>query len=143
MFQNYTFALDGKAWAKLRQYHSNLISRLIVRSTIFARFQPDQKTQLITHYQNLDYIVTMVGDGANDCGVRTKPQSVDKGWSLCGLSFCIVVYMTATLAPTLQRVQQKIAARQWCHFRGHKLQHLALQKCMFLNLYSTKQAAQR
>lgn len=40
-----------------------------MRTTIFARFQPDQKTQLVTSLQKLDYVVSMVGDGANDCGV--------------------------------------------------------------------------
>ena len=29
---------------------------------------PDQKAQLIEEYQNIDYIVSMCGDGANDCG---------------------------------------------------------------------------
>lgn len=42
-----------------------------MRTTIFARFQPDQKTQLVSSLQKLDYVVSMVGDGANDCGVIT------------------------------------------------------------------------
>ena len=29
---------------------------------------PDQKAQLIEEYQDIDYIVSMCGDGANDCG---------------------------------------------------------------------------
>lgn len=68
-FQFYHFALDGKTWSKLMQHYPDLIPRVLVRATIFARFQPDQKTQLITAFQNLDYVVSMVGDGANDCGV--------------------------------------------------------------------------
>ena len=36
--------------------------------TVFARMSPDQKAQLIEEYQNIDYIVSMCGDGANDCG---------------------------------------------------------------------------
>lgn len=35
---------------------------------IFGRFGPDQKTQLITAFQNEGLIVGMCGDGANDCG---------------------------------------------------------------------------
>lgn len=42
--------------------------KILVRTTIFARFQPDQKTQVIKGLQELDYVVAMVGDGANDCG---------------------------------------------------------------------------
>lgn len=60
--------MDGKTWSKLRTYYSDLIPHLLVHTTIFARFQPDQKTQLISSLQKLDYVVSMVGDGANDCG---------------------------------------------------------------------------
>lgn len=41
-----------------------------MKITIFARFQPDQKTQLVMQLQDINYVVSMVGDGANDCGVR-------------------------------------------------------------------------
>ncbi|XP_050298964.1 polyamine-transporting ATPase 13A3-like isoform X2 [Anthonomus grandis grandis] len=61
-------AIDGHTWSKLLTYYEHLISSLLVRTTIFARFQPDQKTQAVTALQKLDYIVSMVGDGANDCG---------------------------------------------------------------------------
>uniref|UniRef100_A0AAR5QDK6 Cation-transporting P-type ATPase C-terminal domain-containing protein n=1 Tax=Dendroctonus ponderosae TaxID=77166 RepID=A0AAR5QDK6_DENPD len=65
---NSYFAIDGKTWTNLKLYYEDLISSLLVRTTVFARFQPDQKTQLVTSFQDLDYIVSMVGDGANDCG---------------------------------------------------------------------------
>ncbi|KAL1509672.1 hypothetical protein ABEB36_004378 [Hypothenemus hampei] len=65
---NCHFAIDGRTWTKLRLHYESLIPSLIVRTTIFARFQPDQKTQLVAAFQELDYIVSMVGDGANDCG---------------------------------------------------------------------------
>ncbi|KAK5643080.1 hypothetical protein RI129_006925 [Pyrocoelia pectoralis] len=63
-----TFALDGKTWTILRAYYPHLVPKLLVHTTVFARFQPDQKTQLVTHFQKLDYMVSMVGDGTNDCG---------------------------------------------------------------------------
>uniref|UniRef100_A0AAR5PDG0 Cation-transporting P-type ATPase C-terminal domain-containing protein n=1 Tax=Dendroctonus ponderosae TaxID=77166 RepID=A0AAR5PDG0_DENPD len=66
---NSYFAIDGKTWTNLKLYYEDLIPSLLVRTTVFARFQPDQKTQLVTSFQDLDYIVSMVGDGANDCGV--------------------------------------------------------------------------
>uniref|UniRef100_A0AAR5QDR3 Cation-transporting ATPase n=1 Tax=Dendroctonus ponderosae TaxID=77166 RepID=A0AAR5QDR3_DENPD len=65
---NSYFAIDGKTWTNLKLYYEDLIPSLLVRTTVFARFQPDQKTQLVTSFQDLDYIVSMVGDGANDCG---------------------------------------------------------------------------
>lgn len=62
------FALDGKTYSNLIQFYPDLLPKILVRSKIFARFQPDQKTQLVTQLQSLDYVVSMVGDGANDCG---------------------------------------------------------------------------
>lgn len=51
------------------EYYNDLLPNFLMKATIFARFQPDQKTQLIMHLQEIDYVVSMVGDGANDCGV--------------------------------------------------------------------------
>uniref|UniRef100_A0A6P7HDL0 Cation-transporting ATPase n=1 Tax=Diabrotica virgifera virgifera TaxID=50390 RepID=A0A6P7HDL0_DIAVI len=65
---HYHIAIEGKTWSKLRTHYPDLIPSLLVTATIFARFKSDQKTELITYLQKLDYIVSMVGDGANDCG---------------------------------------------------------------------------
>ena len=67
--QECNFALDGRTWSRLCELHPHLVSHVILRTTIFARFQPDQKTEIIQCLQKLDYIACMVGDGANDCGV--------------------------------------------------------------------------
>lgn len=40
----------------------------MVKGTVFSRFSPDQKTQLIEALQSVGYFVAMCGDGANDCG---------------------------------------------------------------------------
>lgn len=40
----------------------------MVKGTVFARFSPDQKAQLIEELQSVGYFVSMCGDGANDCG---------------------------------------------------------------------------
>lgn len=69
LLQNFTLAMDGKTWSKLKSLYPEVIDNLLVHTTVFARFQPDQKTQLVTSFQKLDYVVAMVGDGANDCGV--------------------------------------------------------------------------
>lgn len=61
-------ALDGMTWSALRTYYPEFVSNIILSGTIFARFRPEQKTQLVTSLQELDYIVAMCGDGANDCG---------------------------------------------------------------------------
>ena len=64
----YHFALSGKSWAVLRVHFPQLLPKIIQRGTIFARMSPDQKAQLVEEYQAIDYIVSMCGDGANDCG---------------------------------------------------------------------------
>lgn len=63
------YALDGKTWEMLRTHFKDSIPQIIVKGTIFARMLPEQKTQLIQAFQDLDYIVGMCGDGANDFGV--------------------------------------------------------------------------
>lgn len=64
----YHFAMSGKSFAVIRQYFFHLLPRICVRGTVFARMSPDQKSQLVEHFQELGYIVGMCGDGANDCG---------------------------------------------------------------------------
>ncbi|GAU97699.1 hypothetical protein RvY_08950-2 [Ramazzottius varieornatus] len=63
------FALTGRSFSSLVEFFPELISKILVRGTIFARFSPEQKTELVERYIDLQYIVGMVGDGANDCGV--------------------------------------------------------------------------
>ncbi len=65
---NYHFAMSGKSWGVLRNHFPELLPKIIQRGTVFARMSPDQKAQLVEEYQAIDYIVSMCGDGANDCG---------------------------------------------------------------------------
>lgn len=68
---DFHFAVDGKSWSVLRHYFPRLIPAVVTRGTVFARMGPEQKTQLVDALQNLDYVVGMCGDGANDCGVSS------------------------------------------------------------------------
>ena len=61
-------AVTGKTFRVLREYYPQLLRRVAIRGTVFARMAPDQKQQLIELLQDLDYYVGMCGDGANDCG---------------------------------------------------------------------------
>ncbi|XP_012945191.1 probable cation-transporting ATPase 13A3 [Aplysia californica] len=60
-------AINGKSFAVISKYFPELLPKICVEGTVFARMSPDQKCQLIEHLQKLDYMVGMCGDGANDC----------------------------------------------------------------------------
>ncbi|KAH9492498.1 hypothetical protein Btru_025992, partial [Bulinus truncatus] len=62
------FAVTGKTWAVLRKYCPNILKKIVVKGTVFARMGPDQKGQLVEVLQDIGYYVGMCGDGANDCG---------------------------------------------------------------------------
>lgn len=65
---NFHFAMNGKSYQVLTQHFSNLLPKILLNGTIFARMTPKQKSSLIEELQKLDYFVGMCGDGANDCG---------------------------------------------------------------------------
>ncbi|CAH8524675.1 unnamed protein product [Schistosoma rodhaini] len=65
---DFHLAISGKTWAIIREYYPWLIPKLVVKGTVFARFRPEQKAQLIESLQSVGYFVSMCGDGANDCG---------------------------------------------------------------------------
>ncbi|KAM9299549.1 polyamine-transporting ATPase 13A2 [Gastrophryne carolinensis] len=75
----YCFALNGKSFAALADYFPDMVPKVLIHATIFARMSPDQKTQLVRNFQELDYCVGMCGDGANDCGAL---KAADVGVSL-------------------------------------------------------------
>ncbi|CAH0549371.1 unnamed protein product [Brassicogethes aeneus] len=67
-YNNYRFAMTGKTWAILKEYHPELLQKIVARGSIFARMSPENKQQLVQELQGIGYIVAMCGDGANDCG---------------------------------------------------------------------------
>eukprot|EP00731_Ephydatia_muelleri_P014337 Em0008g57a len=64
----YHLIVEGKSFEAIKLYFPDLLPRLLVKGTVFARMSPDQKAQLVTDLQGLGYGVGMCGDGANDCG---------------------------------------------------------------------------
>lgn len=64
----YHLAMDGDTWNIIQMHYNELIPNIVARGTIFSRFRPEQKSQIVLCFQKFDYIVAMCGDGANDCG---------------------------------------------------------------------------
>ncbi|XP_057713191.1 polyamine-transporting ATPase 13A3-like [Corythoichthys intestinalis] len=90
----YHFALSGQAYAVINEHFPELVPKLLLRATVFARMTPDQKTQLVQSLQNMDYIVGMCGDGANDCGALKKAHS---GISLSELEASVASPFTSSI----------------------------------------------
>ncbi|XP_046682889.1 polyamine-transporting ATPase 13A3 isoform X2 [Homalodisca vitripennis] len=61
-------AIDGNNWSQLRTHLPSMVGVIATKCAVFARMSPNNKTQLIEVLQSMDYVVAMVGDGANDCG---------------------------------------------------------------------------
>lgn len=47
------FALTGHSWEMIRKYFPDLMSRLVVYGSVFARMSPEQKQQLVEELQEL------------------------------------------------------------------------------------------
>ncbi|KAK4819376.1 hypothetical protein QYF61_001655 [Mycteria americana] len=65
---NYHFAMNGKSYQVIIKHFYNLLPKILVNATVFARMSPGQKSSLVEEFQKLNYYVGMCGDGANDCG---------------------------------------------------------------------------
>ncbi|XP_068137267.1 probable cation-transporting ATPase 13A4 [Hyperolius riggenbachi] len=64
----YYFAMTGSSFQVILQHFSNLLQKILINGTVFARMSPGQKSSLVEEFQKLGYYVGMCGDGANDCG---------------------------------------------------------------------------
>nr|XP_056721435.1 polyamine-transporting ATPase 13A2 [Euleptes europaea] len=89
------FALNGKSFAVVCEHFPDLLPKILVRATIFARMSPDQKTLLIRCLQDLSYCVGMCGDGANDCGAL---KAADVGISLSEAEASVASPFTSKIA---------------------------------------------
>ncbi|XP_062987808.1 probable cation-transporting ATPase 13A5 [Elgaria multicarinata webbii] len=65
---DFHFALNGNSYHVLVKYFNDVLPKILVNGTVFARMSPGQKSSLVEEFQKLDYYVGMCGDGANDCG---------------------------------------------------------------------------
>ncbi|XP_027875421.1 probable cation-transporting ATPase 13A3 isoform X3 [Xiphophorus couchianus] len=115
----YHFALNGRAFAVITEHFPQLIQKLALRATVFARMAPDQKTQLVEVLQGIDYIVGMCGDGANDCGALKRAHS---GISLSELEASIASPFTSSTSniscvPNLIREGRAALITSFCVFK--------------------------
>ncbi|MGH0149125.1 UNVERIFIED_CONTAM: hypothetical protein FKN15_015063 [Acipenser sinensis] len=52
--EHYHFAMSGKSFAVIAEHFQDLLQKLVLRGTVFARMAPDQKTQLVEALQSVE-----------------------------------------------------------------------------------------
>ncbi|XP_062904803.1 polyamine-transporting ATPase 13A3-like isoform X2 [Mobula hypostoma] len=92
--------IDGPSLAVIEDQFPELLPKVTLCGTVFARMSPDMKTKLIKSLQSLDYVVGMCGDGANDCGAL---KTAHVGISLSQLEASVASPFTSKL-PTIECV---------------------------------------
>uniref|UniRef100_A0A669B5V4 ATPase 13A3 n=1 Tax=Oreochromis niloticus TaxID=8128 RepID=A0A669B5V4_ORENI len=115
----YHFAMNGKSFAVIDEHFPDMLQKLVLRGTVFARMAPDQKTQLIEALQGVDYFVGMCGDGANDCGALKRAHG---GISLSELEASVASPFTSrtpniSCVPNLIREGRAALITSFCVFK--------------------------
>ncbi|XP_070810736.1 polyamine-transporting ATPase 13A3-like [Pituophis catenifer annectens] len=134
---SYHFAMGGKSFAVLLDHFPDLLPKLLLCGTIYARMAPDQKTQLVEALQKMDYCVGMCGDGANDCGALKRAHA---GISLSELEASVASPFTSkspsiSCVPDLIREGRAALVTSFCVFKFMSLYSI-IQYLSVLLLYS-------
>uniref|UniRef100_A0A674NCJ7 Polyamine-transporting ATPase 13A3 n=1 Tax=Takifugu rubripes TaxID=31033 RepID=A0A674NCJ7_TAKRU len=117
--EQYHFAMNGKSFAVIAEHFPDMLHKLMLHGTVFARMAPDQKTQLIEILQDVDYYVGMCGDGANDCGALKRAHG---GISLSELEASVASPFTSktpniSCVPSLIREGRAALITSFCVFK--------------------------
>ncbi|KAJ8416600.1 hypothetical protein AAFF_G00324780 [Aldrovandia affinis] len=134
---NYHFAMSGRTFAIILEHFSELLPKLLLCGTVYARMAPDQKTQLVEELQKVDYYVAMCGDGANDCGALKRAHT---GISLSELEASVASPFTSrtpdiSCVPHLIREGRAALVTSFCVFKFMALYSIIQYLCVLL-LYS-------
>uniref|UniRef100_A0A8C7NPJ1 ATPase cation transporting 13A2 n=1 Tax=Oncorhynchus mykiss TaxID=8022 RepID=A0A8C7NPJ1_ONCMY len=115
---NYHLAINGKSFSALCDHFPEYLPKVLMRGTVYARMAPEQKTQLVTELQKLNYRVGMCGDGANDCGAL---RAADVGVSLSEAEASVASPFTSksdniSCVPLLIRLTSN--SNEYCNVKG-------------------------
>uniref|UniRef100_A0A803T704 Cation-transporting ATPase n=1 Tax=Anolis carolinensis TaxID=28377 RepID=A0A803T704_ANOCA len=134
---SYHFAIGGRSFSVILEHFPDLLPKLLLCGTIYARMAPDQKTQLVEALQKMDYYVGMCGDGANDCGALKRAHA---GISLSELEASVASPFTSktpniSCVPDLIREGRAALVTSFCVFKFMALYSI-IQYLSVLLLYS-------
>ncbi|XP_061097900.1 polyamine-transporting ATPase 13A3-like isoform X1 [Conger conger] len=137
LHQRYHFAMSGKSFGVITTHFQDLVQKLVLHGTVYARMAPDQKTQLVEALQSVDYFVGMCGDGANDCGALKRAHG---GISLSELEASVASPFTSrtpniTCVPDLIREGRAALVTSFCVFKFMALYSI-IQYISIVLLYS-------
>lgn len=59
--------LTGPTFEVISREYPELLLKFVTVCDVFARMSPEQKQIVVNKLQEVEYIVAMCGDGANDC----------------------------------------------------------------------------
>ncbi|XP_040284285.1 probable cation-transporting ATPase 13A4 isoform X2 [Bufo bufo] len=104
------FAMTGKSYQVIVNHFYELLPKILLNGTIFARMSPGQKSSLIEEFQKIDYYAGMCGDGANDCGALKVAHA---GISLSELEASVASPFTSK-TPNIQCVPKLIKEGRNC-----------------------------
>lgn len=90
----YELVITGDVFRWMIDYAPiEIVRRMLIKGTIFARMSPDEKHDMVDRLQELGYTVGMCGDGANDCGAL---KAADIGISLSEAEASVAAPFTST-----------------------------------------------
>ncbi|XP_078283854.1 polyamine-transporting ATPase 13A3-like [Rhinoraja longicauda] len=135
----YHFAMSGKTFDVITEHFPDLLPKLLLCGTVYARMAPDQKTQLVEEFQKVDYYVGMCGDGANDCGALRRAHA---GISLSQLEASVASPFTSktpdiSCVPVLIREGRAALVTSFCVFKFMAMYSI-IQYLSVLLLYSIR-----
>lgn len=67
-------AITGNAFDAFLEFNNETLHKLLLRSKVFARMNPTQKTQLVDRYMSMEYVVGMV------CFNSRQMSNIAIGW---------------------------------------------------------------
>ncbi|KAG8581500.1 hypothetical protein GDO81_007691, partial [Engystomops pustulosus] len=108
--KKFYFAMTGKSYEVIVNNFYELLPKILVSGTIFARMSPGQKSSLIEEFQKIDYYAGMCGDGANDCGALKMAHA---GISLSELEASVASPFTSK-TPNIECVPKLIKEGRNC-----------------------------
>ncbi|KAM4043772.1 putative cation-transporting ATPase 13A4 [Anomaloglossus baeobatrachus] len=134
------FAMTGKSYQVIVNHFYELLPKILLNGTIFARMSPGQKSSLIEELQKIDYYAAMCGDGANDCGALKVAHA---GISLSELEASVASPFTSKIpniecVPKLIKEGRNCLVTSFCVFKYIAMYAIIEFICLLLLFWKAK-----